>query len=123
MEGIGERIKQVRKSVNLPQWKFAETINLKQTSIAMLEKGPRPPTDRIIADICRVYGVSENWLRTGEGSMIEEKTVDEELATWAGKMLSCNDEDFKKRFLIALSALDEDEWKTIERFCRSLFLD
>lgn len=123
MEGIGERIKQVRKSVGLPQWKFAETINLKQTSIAMLEKGPRPPTDRIISDICRVYGCSESWLRTGQGSMIEEKTVNEELATWAGKMLSCDDDDFKKRFLIALSALDEDEWKTIERFCRSLFLD
>lgn len=123
MENIGQRIKQVRKLSKLSQTEFAAKINLKQSAVGMAERGVRSPTDRMIADICRVYGCSESWLRTGEGSMIEEKTVNEELATWAGKMLSCDDDDFKKRFLIALSALDEDEWKTIERFCRSLFLD
>lgn len=120
---IGQRVKQLRKHLEMSQTEFGSNINLKQAAVGMIENSRRQPTDRVIADICRVYGVSENWLRTGEGSMIEEKTVNEELATWAGKMISCDDDDFKKRFLIALSALDEDEWKTIERFCRSLFLD
>lgn len=120
---IGQRVKQLRKYLEMSQTEFGSNINLKQAAVGMIEHSRRQPTDRVIADIVRVYGVSESWLRTGQGSMIEEKTVNEELATWAGKMLSCNDEDFKKRFLIALSALDEDEWKTIERFCRSLFLD
>ena len=120
---IGQRVKQLRKHLEMSQTECGSNINLKQAAVGMIENSRRQPTDRVIADICRVYGVSENWLRTGEGSMIEEKTVNEELATWAGKMISCDDDDFKKRFLIALSALDEDEWKTIERFCRSLFLD
>ena len=123
MQNIGERIKQIRKAANLPQWKFAETINLKQTTIAMIEINRRNATDRIIADICRVYGCSESWHRTGKGSMIEEKNIDEELAAWAGKMLSCDDSDFKKKFLVALSNLEEDDWKTIEKFCRLVLED
>ena len=37
MQDIGDRIKQVRKAASLPQWKFAETLNVKQTTIAMIE--------------------------------------------------------------------------------------
>lgn len=120
---IGQRIKQLRKELELSQTEFAENINLKQTAIGMVENGKRRATDRIIADVCRVYGCSENWLRTGEGSMFEERTKEEELAAWAGKTLSCDDSNFKKRFLVALSKLDEDDWKTVEKICRLVLED
>lgn len=118
----GQRIKELRKSIKLSQTDFAAKINLKQSAVGMVERGLRHPTDRMISDICRVYGCSENWLRTGEGSMYEEKTIDENIAAWAGKMLSCDD-DFKKKFLLALSGLDEDDWITIEKFCRLVIED
>ena len=35
----------------------------------MAENGTRPLTDRQIVTICAVFGVSEEWLRTGEGDM------------------------------------------------------
>lgn len=123
MENIGQRIRQVRKLAKLSQTEFAAKINLKQTAIGMAETGKRRPTDRMIADICRVYGCSESWLRTGEGSMLEEQTVDENVAAWAGEMLSCEDSDFRKKFLVALSKLDEDDWKTVEKICRLVLED
>lgn len=123
MQNIGDRVKQVRKAASLPQWKFAETLNVKQTTIAMIEINKRNATDRLISDICRVYGCSESWLRTGEGSMVEEQNIDENIAAWAGRMLSCEDSDFKKKFLVALSKLDEDDWTTIEKICRLVLED
>lgn len=120
---VGQRVKQLRKHLEMSQTEFGSNINLKQAAVGMIENSRRQPTDRVIADIVRVYGVSESWLRTGEGSMIEEKTVDENVAAWAGKMLSCDDDDFKKRFLVALSKLEEDDWKTIEKLCRLVLED
>lgn len=35
-----------------------------------MEGGKRNPSNRTINDICKVFNVSEEWLRTGEGSMI-----------------------------------------------------
>lgn len=122
MQDIGDRIKQVRKAASLPQWKFAETLNVKQTTIAMIEINKRNATDRLIADICRVYGCSESWLRTGEGSMIKEENINEDIAAWVGRMLSCED-NFKKKFLVALSKLSEDDWKTVEKICRLVLED
>ena len=45
----------------------------------MIENGDRTPPDRTIADICRVLGVNEIWLRTGEGEMLRQLSEDEEL--------------------------------------------
>lgn len=84
----------------------------------MLEKGERAPSDRTIADICREFDVSEEWLRTGTGPMFVEKSRDEELAEFFGKVLARD--DFKQRLLAALSRLDESEWAMLEQVARKL---
>lgn len=67
---INDRIKLIRESVRLSQSEFAEKLNLKRNSISLMEGGKRNPSNRTINDICKVFNVSEEWLRTGEGSMI-----------------------------------------------------
>lgn len=84
----------------------------------MLEKGERVPSDRTIADICREFDVSEEWLRTGQGPMFVEKTRDEELAEFFGHVLARD--DFKQRLLAALSRLDESEWNMLEQVAKKL---
>lgn len=84
----------------------------------MLEKGERVPSDRTIADICREFDVSEEWLRNGTGPMFVEKTRDEELAEFFGHVLARD--DFKQRLLAALSRLDESEWDMLEQVARKL---
>ena len=77
---IGERIKLVRTTVGVTQQSFADTIGLKRNTIANYEIGQIQPSDRTIADICREFGVSEVWLRTGEGEMFLPVSEDEQLA-------------------------------------------
>lgn len=52
---------------------MANKINLSQTHISALEKGTKRITDRLIADYCRVFNISEEWLRTGEGEMFVQQ--------------------------------------------------
>ena len=66
MSDIGSRILQIRKEQGLTQIEFAAKIGLKQTVVGNYEKGIRRVTDRSIADICRVFHVREEWLRSGK---------------------------------------------------------
>jgi len=70
---VNERIKIVRNYLGLTQKEFGRGINIKSRShISTIESGARAVTDRIAADICRVYGVNRNWLEKGEGEMLDD---------------------------------------------------
>lgn len=64
-----DRIKKLRKSLDLTQQGFADRIGLKQSTIATYEMGRNEPIDTVINLICREFNVREEWLRTGEGEM------------------------------------------------------
>lgn len=87
----------------------------------MIEKGDRVPSDRTIADICREFDANEEWLRTGAGPMFREKTRDEDLAEFFGKVLA-GDPDFRRRLLSAMSRLSEEQWAMLEEVAQRLAL-
>lgn len=66
---INERIKHVRKSLDLNQGEFGERIKLKQGAISKMEQDGSTVTDQNIRMICDTFGIAERWLRTGEGEM------------------------------------------------------
>ncbi len=74
--GIGDRIRFLRKELGLNQTEFAQRLLITQSGIAANERGSRGVDDRTIKLICSEYGVSETWLRTGEGEMNEKKPND-----------------------------------------------
>lgn len=65
---MNERIKKVRKALDLTQQEFAEHIGMKRNSIALIENG-RNTSDQTVFAICREFNVNEEWLRTGNGEM------------------------------------------------------
>ena len=67
---MNERIKKVRKSLELTQQEFAERIGMKRNSIALIENG-RNTSDQTVFAICREFNVNEEWLRTGAGEMFK----------------------------------------------------
>lgn len=66
---IGQRLKEVRRQLKLPQVKFAAGISVSSGYIARMETEGIKINDRIIKLICSTYQVSEEWLRTGKGEM------------------------------------------------------
>ena len=66
---VSERIKQVRKALKMSQVEFSKAIFISSGYIAELECEHRRVNDRIIHLISLTFGVSEKWLKTGEGEM------------------------------------------------------
>ena len=66
---MNERLKKLRKALDLTQQEFADRIGVKRNTIATYEIGRNTPLYAVIASICREFNVSETWLRTGEGEM------------------------------------------------------
>lgn len=124
MENIGERIRHIRESLGnngkkMSQAEFAKKIGIGATAIGNLEAGIRNPSDRTILDICREYNVNETWLRTGEGEMFVPMSRTDEIAAFIGKTLSGGD-NIKQRLIWALSQLDEEDWKVLEKLARDM---
>lgn len=72
MSEINDRIKQVRKSKGLTMEQFGSRIGLGKSAVNKIEKGINGTTDQTVRSICREFGVSEVWLRTGDGPMLDD---------------------------------------------------
>lgn len=117
---MNERIKKVRKELNLTQQEFANRIGSTQNVLANYETGRRNPSSSVINNICKTFNINENWLRTGEGDMFIVVSKELELMAWAGEVLREESSSFRHRFVAALSVLDEKDWKEIERVLRKM---
>lgn len=69
---MNERIKAARKVLGLTMEQFGARIGMGKSSVSKIEKGANSTTDQTIKSICREFGVSEMWLRTGEGEMFDQ---------------------------------------------------
>ncbi len=70
---INDRVKVLRKSLNLTQIEFGKKIAIAQGYLTNIENGYREVTDKIIKLICLEFKVNEEWLRSGIGDMYEQK--------------------------------------------------
>lgn len=64
-----DRIRKLRRSLDLTQQEFADRIGVKRNTIANYETGRNDPVDSVTSLICREFNVSEKWLREGVGEM------------------------------------------------------
>ena len=60
-----DRIRKIRRDLDLTQQEFADRIGVKRGAIANYEIGRNVPTDSVVSLICREFGVNEEWLRDG----------------------------------------------------------
>lgn len=117
---MNERIKLLRKTLGLNQTDFGERIGVKQGSVAGYESGARVPLDAVVTSICREFNVNETWLRTGEGEMLNPVSRDEQIVDFMGDILKNESDSFRRRFIAALSKLDESEWEVLEKIALEL---
>ena len=71
MPAINDRIRELRKSKGLTMEQFGDVIGLTKATVSRLESGAVSATEQTVKSICREFGVSEAWLRTGEGPMLD----------------------------------------------------
>ena len=106
---MNDRIRQLRRDLNLTQQEFADRLNIKRNTVATYETGKSNPSDAAVNLICREFNVSEPWLRTGEGEMFVAKPREDELADFISGLLRSRPDDIRRRFVTAISKLSTQE--------------
>ena len=111
-----ERIKQLRKVLNLSQESFSSKLNISRSHFAMIENGSKNITDRVFSDICRVFNVNEEWLINGTGEMFAPTFNDklDQLAT------EYNFSKLEYTFFSSYLKLDEKKREAVTEFLESI---
>jgi transcriptional regulator with XRE-family HTH domain len=64
---VNERLKKLRKKLDMTQQEFADKIGIARGNIASYEVGKAAVSNAVISLICTKFGVNEEWFRTGAG--------------------------------------------------------
>jgi len=119
---VNERLRKLRKSLDMTQQNFGARISVKGNTVAQWESGRNEPSDSTIFLICREFNVNEDWLRTGNGEMFVKETSDEEFMKVAKAVASGNTETDKaiRKVLIDFYQMDDLGRQTLINFVRFL---
>lgn len=115
---MNERIKQLRKALDLTQQKFADKLGVKRNTVGQWECGINAITDRVIFSICREFDVSEEWLRTGEGEMFEQLTEQQKIMKYTALLLKDKDSVIAnaiQTLIVTYEQLDDASKTTLEK--------
>lgn len=120
MSEINSRISSVIRASGLTKTAFGERLNVSQSHVSRLANGETAPSDRTIVDICREFGVSEHWLRTGEGEMFVRLSREEEITKFLMTVIRDPDSEFQRQLLATMSKLEPAQWKLMEQMLDNL---
>ena len=115
---IYERVQQVRTYLKLSRREFGEALGVSGDVINNIERNRlKQPEQKepIFKLICEKFHISESWLRTGEGEMFRPMDREEEIADLVSMLFKEEESSFRFRLIRALSKLDEEEWKVLEK--------
>lgn len=116
-----DRLKKLRKELDLTQQAFADKIGMKQNTIAQYEMGRTTPSDAIIFSICREFGVNEKWLRSGEDEMFEELTDQQKILKYTALLLKDKDSavaDAIQTLIVTYEQLDDTSKAVLEKIAK-----
>lgn len=122
------RIKEVREHLGLSQTEFGKRLGISRDAVSNLEynrlKKPEQK-EPIIKLICREFGVSETWLRTGVGEPFMPPSRSEEMGRLVKSLMADKPESFRSRLITALLRFDADgpEWQLLENIYNSVAAD
>lgn len=74
---MNERLRRLRKALDLTQQDFGSRLSIKGNTVAQWESGRNSPPDSAVTFICKEFNVSEDWLRYGSGDMFLPEETDE----------------------------------------------
>lgn len=114
---VNERLKKIRKELDLSQEEFAKRLGVTGGGISKLEKGERNITEQMLKSICREFKVNYLWLTEGLGEMfmgIPTSIIDE--------LVDCyNLTDSERQVLINYLSMTTDERKYFQEYLKKLF--
>lgn len=113
----GERVKELRKFLNLTLEKFGKALGVGKTAISKIENNERNLTEQMALSICREFRINYYWLTNGEEPMFigtPESIVDEIAEDY-------NLDAIDKKIIENYLALPEEKRQIIKDYLSSVF--
>lgn len=113
----GERVRELRKSLNLTLEKFGKALGVGKTAISRIENNERKLTEQMILSICREFRVDYFWLTEGKGEMFIEtpESIVDEIAE------DYDLDDIDKKMLEKYLSLSKEERNVIKNYFKNIF--
>jgi len=112
-DSVGEKLKKLRKSLNLSQQIVADGANITKSSLSRIESGERLPSFTALKGLCQVYGISADYFLDLD---FEITSLADNLAIEAKKCYAAFELEEMAEFY------DEEEQKSVKRL-RDLLKD
>ena len=116
----GEKVKAIRKTLNLTLEKFGERLGVSKGAISAIENNSRNLTNQMAKSICREFNVNYAWLMKGEGEMFSSDN--EDIMQLIEHIMS-GENEFHKNLMKSFATMSLDDLKALERvidLCSSL---
>lgn len=117
---MNERIKKLRKALDLTQQEFADRLGVKRNTVGQWECGINNVTDATIVFLCKEFNVNEEWLRNGTGEMFLPVDRNADIARLTKQLHDEESDSFKNRLISILSNLSVEEWQYLEKRAKEL---
>ena len=119
---ICERIQQVRKYYGLSRRAFGDQLGVSESVIVNIEMDrlKRPEQkEPIYKLICEKFRISDSWLRTGEGEMLQALSEDEEFDQICAE-IQLSEDEFIKNVIRAYWKLPENKKAVVRELIDSI---
>lgn len=112
----GERIKEIRKILDLTLEAFGEKLGVTKVAISNIEKGNRNLTEQMAKSICREFNVNYDYLMYGNGRRFSDlpQTVLDDLC----KQYNCDSLD--RSLIECYLKLNASERQTIKKYIKDI---
>ena len=113
----GQRVRELRKHLNLTLEKFGKALGVGKTAISKIENQERNMTEQMALAICREFRVNYFWLTEGKGEMFAgtpQSVVDEIAEDY--KL-----DDIDKKIIEVYLDLSAEEREVIKNYLRKIF--
>ncbi len=75
---LGARIAALRKAAQMSQSQLARELKISPSAVGMYEQGRREPSVDMLTDLSRIFGVSIDFLVTGQpGNSLEQQAMND----------------------------------------------
>lgn len=111
---VNDRIKELRKQLNLTQTEFGDRLHVSRGVINNIDQNIVEPKPLFIDNVAATFNVNRLWLETGEGEMLADMSREEKIGRLIADILDDSPESFRRRVFEILVDLDADGWKKLQ---------
>lgn len=101
---MGTRIAALRRNLGMSQAQLAACLQVSPSAVGMYEQGRREPAAQTLAAMARLFGVTVDFLITGENPSVPEQTLESRIAAADRRLENRSPRPFSRQELAVLLA-------------------